>query len=804
MFFKDISYSTGDHLLASGKYAEALEFFMTALSSNPEDAELHYSKGETLYWLGRWTSALEAYDTALKFDPYHTSALTEKARLLLLVEGMGRRMEALECLKFVLLKKKDDPAALLVKSYCVEKEERLLLIKTALENFELALETNPVDSRLLHRMGKCYQQCSDKHKAFQYFSKAAMLGNTFARGELADCYQYGSGVWSNIQKAFELFVEAANQGNPCAINDLADFYCQCPEELRDREQALRLYSNAGENIIDDMMMLPNDKRLTFIHAHAHKIRNGIILAKILNELPEEARFNVVDTYLYVVKSGRNIFEILSLLRPEEQVKLLSTKIKMIRTWLTDDGVQIGKIVLLTPMRKWSSLIKSFNFNNETFSRIFIPMLEQFPREKYLTIINIIFNILEDLPSNFDKIMALLPEESRLNFTRVNQTKIDKKRYFEFLPVIQLLHEKERFDFIKDNIKGVLASKELREIIALLPEESKSKFVSIYANKISDLILRLKLLPEEERTLIAVEKVVKIDIVEIPEVLMLLPDEKRLAFLYFYRDGSNADQEQLKSFSDKEVAPILRIIETKKKSGLSSSEKLLICSGQKIPSYYLGKILKVLPEKSRLSFASDPKIQIENGEHLAEIIPLLPAKHQFAFAIANVNLIREKESARFVNAWNSYPYGTHSTGPIYNLSTDLMQVIESFTFLEQLCITAKRLKNWKKENEMNEESEAISLEYLESVKNYFSPKAEAFALLNISTIDDLLNLIVSFLKNHIEIKQSTQMLIQGFRDETCIFSKPPIEIIHHIAKLTANSKIFNENEVDEIMNSSLRK
>lgn len=52
---------------------------------------------------------------------------------------------------------------------------------------------------------------ADKQKAIDYFKKAAKLGSSSAKVNLAKCYLEGDGVKKNNKKAFELYMQAADE-----------------------------------------------------------------------------------------------------------------------------------------------------------------------------------------------------------------------------------------------------------------------------------------------------------------------------------------------------------------------------------------------------------------------------------------------------------------------------------------------------------------------------------------------------------------------------------------------------------------
>ncbi|UZO03484.1 uncharacterized protein OCT59_023891 [Rhizophagus irregularis] len=80
----------------------------------------------------------------------------------------------------------------------------------------------------INDLGYCYD-CGngtdiDKKKAFELYQKAADLGNSFGINNLGHCYEKGIGTDIDKKKAFELFQKAADLGNSLGINNLGHCY----------------------------------------------------------------------------------------------------------------------------------------------------------------------------------------------------------------------------------------------------------------------------------------------------------------------------------------------------------------------------------------------------------------------------------------------------------------------------------------------------------------------------------------------------------------------------------------------------
>lgn len=66
-----------------GKYENALENLVTALSKEPNDPEIHFNLGATLNKLGRMNDSIEAYQRALELSPDYDEAHNNLGRILM-------------------------------------------------------------------------------------------------------------------------------------------------------------------------------------------------------------------------------------------------------------------------------------------------------------------------------------------------------------------------------------------------------------------------------------------------------------------------------------------------------------------------------------------------------------------------------------------------------------------------------------------------------------------------------------------------------------------------------------------------
>lgn len=72
---------------------------------------------------------------------------------------------------------------------------------------------------------------ADYKQAFQYFQKAASLGNVRAKTRLGQCYELGRGTRRSYETALDYYEEAAAHGNILATLKIGDFYYKGIEGL---------------------------------------------------------------------------------------------------------------------------------------------------------------------------------------------------------------------------------------------------------------------------------------------------------------------------------------------------------------------------------------------------------------------------------------------------------------------------------------------------------------------------------------------------------------------------------------------
>ena len=81
------------------------------------------------------------------------------------------------------------------------------------ESCEQVLGVNhPDTTELYYEIGSMYSDIKNYSCAVKWYAKGAELGNEDAQSSLAQMYQYGKGVETNLAKAIEWYTKAAEQG----------------------------------------------------------------------------------------------------------------------------------------------------------------------------------------------------------------------------------------------------------------------------------------------------------------------------------------------------------------------------------------------------------------------------------------------------------------------------------------------------------------------------------------------------------------------------------------------------------------
>lgn len=116
------------------------------------------------------------------------------------------------------------------------------------------LPENPAKSQVEEWFDSAEKAFKEKNYqiAFEFYQKAADLGDANAMNGLAVCYHFGKGTSQDIHKAFELYGKAADLGNIDAMMELAYNYrnggilSNIADKSKALAKALELYQKAAE------------------------------------------------------------------------------------------------------------------------------------------------------------------------------------------------------------------------------------------------------------------------------------------------------------------------------------------------------------------------------------------------------------------------------------------------------------------------------------------------------------------------------------------------------------------------------
>ncbi|RIB00316.1 hypothetical protein C2G38_2234770, partial [Gigaspora rosea] len=106
-----------------------------------------------------------------------------------------------------------------------------------------------MDSKQLRTLGYNYELGigveKDEKKAFEYYMKAAELGNPTAMQDVSLCYYYGIGVEINYQKSFEYCKKSADLGNAMGMSNVGDHYQHGQGVDQDYNKAFKYFEKAA-------------------------------------------------------------------------------------------------------------------------------------------------------------------------------------------------------------------------------------------------------------------------------------------------------------------------------------------------------------------------------------------------------------------------------------------------------------------------------------------------------------------------------------------------------------------------------
>lgn len=125
--------------------------------------------------------------------------------------------------------------------------------RAALEDYERAATDSAPAIRggALNRMGILYERAlgvaQDYTLAFDYFRRAADLGNSYAQANVGDCYGYGLGVAKDPALALQWYRSAAQLNVPLAFNALGWIYLEGLGVPKSPHDALLWYERGADS-----------------------------------------------------------------------------------------------------------------------------------------------------------------------------------------------------------------------------------------------------------------------------------------------------------------------------------------------------------------------------------------------------------------------------------------------------------------------------------------------------------------------------------------------------------------------------
>jgi len=277
-----LSIATGDKLLKSGEYIEALQEYEKAIEINEKHAGAWCNKGAALRRLGRYEEALQCFDTAIALKPTYEDAWVNKGNTL---KNLHQYRRASECYNKVIELNPDYEVGWSNKGSLMMETGNL---QKAMEYFNKALQLNErfLDAwvgkgNVLRLMGKYNEEIKCYDKALSYIDDhlPAYLPALLSKGNaLASIGKY--------HDAIELYdkVLSIDHENSDALNNrgLAAF------QLEHYDEALDMFDNALEADKDNDTAWANRGLVLSILDRQDEAFDSFETALLLNEFNEAA------------------------------------------------------------------------------------------------------------------------------------------------------------------------------------------------------------------------------------------------------------------------------------------------------------------------------------------------------------------------------------------------------------------------------------------------------------------------------------------------------------------------------------
>lgn len=156
---------------AEGRYAEALDVMDQAISSYPDNAELHTVRGSLRLEQNRLTEALQDLETAAKMDPTNPVILVNRAQVY---KGFGRNQDALDDLNRAIELNPDFLAARFNRGAMYHSNGEL---EKALVDFDRCIAVEPHLAAPYFNRASTYEALGQNDKAMADFRRFIELSD---------------------------------------------------------------------------------------------------------------------------------------------------------------------------------------------------------------------------------------------------------------------------------------------------------------------------------------------------------------------------------------------------------------------------------------------------------------------------------------------------------------------------------------------------------------------------------------------------------------------------------------------------
>ncbi|MDT5157188.1 MAG: hypothetical protein QOH51_1545 [Acidobacteriota bacterium] len=186
------SFSSGVEAFDAGRYDEALDDFLRAVASNPEDPEAAFDAGATYEKLGRALEASAAYALALDLRPSYARARTRLCATLVTTE---QYREAIDACHHAVGLSSIDPDLYYQYGRAFSGAG---LDDQAAEAYKSAIRLRPDDAEYHLALGLAYRRLGEYREALDSLERAVRLGGGSAAAKQA--YEDVSSEVSNLER----------------------------------------------------------------------------------------------------------------------------------------------------------------------------------------------------------------------------------------------------------------------------------------------------------------------------------------------------------------------------------------------------------------------------------------------------------------------------------------------------------------------------------------------------------------------------------------------------------------------------